>query len=63
MSESQSSDAMHNLVKFIICLAIAGTVIALVAYFMVALPGQQAAALSAPSNSMYCFLPNACMYY
>jgi len=50
MSEIQSSDAMHNLVKFMICLAIAGTVVALVAYFAVVLPGQQAAALNAPSN-------------
>jgi len=50
MSETQSSDAMHNLVKFLICLAIAGTIIALVAYFAVVLPGQHAAGLYAPLN-------------
>lgn len=49
MSEAQSSDALKNLVIFIICLAIAGTVIALAYYFAVALPIQQAALLP-PAN-------------
>lgn len=40
MSEAQSSDAMKQFVKFIVCLAILGTVIALAAYFLVILPGQ-----------------------
>jgi len=48
MSESPRSP-LARLVLFIVCLAIAGTVIALVLYFIV-LPGQQAAALNAPMN-------------
>jgi hypothetical protein len=47
LSEAHSSDAMKNLVKFIICLAILATVIALAAYFLVILPGQ---ALTPPTN-------------
>jgi len=43
---------MKNLVKFIACLAILGTVIALAAYFLIILPEQ---ALVPPSNG--------CVYY
>jgi hypothetical protein len=50
MSEAQQSDAMKNLVIFIIGLAIAGTVIALAWYFAVALPVQPAA-LHVPTNT------------
>jgi len=53
MSESQQSDALKNLVIFIICLAILGTIIALAWYFAVDLPIQQAAALHAPMNTPY----------
>ncbi|MHB8163240.1 MAG: hypothetical protein ACYDDV_02705 [Methanoregula sp.] len=49
MSEAQSSDAMKNLVIFMIGLAIAGTVIALAWYFAVVLPVQHAALLP-PAN-------------
>jgi hypothetical protein len=49
MTESQQSDAMKNLVFFIIGLAIAGTVIALAWYFAVVLPVQHAALLP-PAN-------------
>ncbi|MHB8163239.1 MAG: hypothetical protein ACYDDV_02700 [Methanoregula sp.] len=49
MTESQQSDAMKNLVIFMIGLAIAGTVIALAYYFAVALPVQHAALLP-PAN-------------
>ena len=42
MSEATQSDAMKNLVKFMVCLAILGTIIALAAYFGVILPAQQA---------------------
>ncbi len=49
MTEAQQSDAMKNLVIFIIGLAIAGTIIALAWYFAVALPVQQAALLP-PAN-------------
>jgi hypothetical protein len=49
MSEVQQSDAMMNLVKFIICLAIVGAVVALAVYFTVYLPMQHAA-LSVPTN-------------
>ncbi|HEX3002416.1 MAG TPA: hypothetical protein VHN82_08650 [Methanoregula sp.] len=52
MSETQSINVMKNLVKFMICLAIAGVAIALVAYFAVVLPGQQAASVHVPMN--YC---------
>lgn len=40
MSGAQSPDATKNLVKFIVCLAILGTVIALAAYYLVILPTQ-----------------------
>jgi hypothetical protein len=50
MSEARSSDSMQNLVKFLICLAIAGTIIALIIYFAVVLPGQHAA-LFVPHNA------------
>jgi len=49
MTESQQSDAMKNLVFFMIGLAIAGTVIALAWYFAVVLPVQHAALLP-PAN-------------
>ena len=50
MSEAQQSDALMKLLKFIICLAILGTIIALAWYFAVEIPLQQAAAL-VPANS------------
>jgi hypothetical protein len=50
MTEPQQSDALKNLVLFIIALAILGTVIALAWYFAVDLPIQQAAALNVPEN-------------
>jgi hypothetical protein len=49
MTESQQSDAMKNLVLFMIGLAILGTIVALV-WFAVDLPIQQAA-LHAPTNA------------
>jgi hypothetical protein len=45
----QLSDVMNNLVRFMITLAIIGTIIALAWYFAVDLPLQQAA-LHAPAN-------------
>ena len=50
MTDVQQSDAMKNLVIFIIALAILGTIIALALYFAVDLPLQQAL-LHAPMNS------------
>ncbi len=50
MSGAQSSDAMKNLVKFMIGLALLGTIIAVAAYFIVALPAQVAAGIAAPNN-------------
>ena len=49
MSEAQQSDALKKLVMFIICLAILGTILALVWYFAVDLP-IQLAILHAPMN-------------
>jgi ABC-type antimicrobial peptide transport system permease subunit len=49
MSESQQSDALKKLVWFIIALAILGTVVAMIHYFAVDLPLQQAT-LHAPHN-------------
>ena len=49
MSEAQQSDALMKLLKFIICLAILGTIIALAWYFAVEIP-LQAAALHVPAN-------------
>ena len=49
MSESQQSDAMKKLVRFIIVLAISGTVVAILHYFIVDLPLLQAA-LHVPAN-------------
>jgi hypothetical protein len=49
MSEAQQSDALKNLVLFMIALAILGTIIALAWYFVVDLPIQQAA-IHAPAN-------------
>lgn len=51
MSGVQQSDALKNLVIFIIALAILGTIVALAWYFAVDLPIMQAAALNAPANS------------
>lgn len=50
MTEAHQSDAMKNLVLFIIGLAILGTIIAVALYFAVELPAMQAAALNAPTN-------------
>jgi hypothetical protein len=50
MSGVQQSDALKNLVIFMIALAILGTIIALAWYFVVDLPLQQAV-LHAPVNS------------
>ena len=52
MSEAQQSDAMKKLVLFIIGLAILGTVMAMIHYFAVDLPIQQAM-LHAPANSNF----------
>ena len=52
MPEVQSPDAMKDLVKFVICLAVLGTVIALAAYFLVIQPAQ---VLTPPTNH--------CTYY
>jgi hypothetical protein len=52
MSGVQQSDALKNLVIFMIALAILGTIIALAWYFTVDLPIQQAAALHVPANSV-----------
>jgi len=49
MSEATQSDAMKNLVKFLVCLAILGTILALAIYFGVILPAQQAM-VYAPMN-------------
>jgi hypothetical protein len=49
MTEAQSSDAMKNLVLFMIKLAILGLVIALAWYYFVELPYQ--AALHVPVNT------------
>lgn len=51
MSETQQSDALKKLVMFIIALAILGTVVAMLHYFAIDLPIQQAA-LHAPANGM-----------
>jgi len=50
MTETQQSDALKNLVIFVIALAIIGTIIALAWYFTVDLPSLQAAVLQAPMN-------------
>ena len=52
MSGVQQSDALKNLVLFMIALAILGTIIALGWYFFVDLPLQQAAGNLAPANSV-----------
>jgi hypothetical protein len=49
MTGSQQSDALKNLIIFMIALAILGTIIALIWYFAVDLPLRQAA-LHVPSN-------------
>ena len=49
MSEATQSDAMKNLVKFLVCLAILGTILALAIYFGVTLPAQKAM-VYAPMN-------------
>ena len=50
MSETQQSDALKKLVLFIIALAILGTVVAMLHYFVIDFPLQQAAALHVPAN-------------
>jgi hypothetical protein len=50
MSEIHSPDATKKLVKFLIYIAILGTIIALVAYFIVLVPGHHAALL-VPHNA------------
>jgi hypothetical protein len=49
---SQQSDAIKDLVLFMIALAILGTLIALAIYFAVELPAREAA-LNAPVNKIY----------
>jgi xanthine/CO dehydrogenase XdhC/CoxF family maturation factor len=49
MTEAQQSDVLKKLVWFIIALAIFGTVVAMLHYFAIDLPIQQAA-LHAPVN-------------
>jgi len=51
MSAIQQSDALKKLVWFIIALAIVGTVVAMLHYFAIDLPIQQAA-LHTPANDM-----------
>ena len=51
MTESQQSDALKNLIIFMIAQVILGTVIALAWYFVMDLPIQQAA-LHAPANGI-----------
>lgn len=43
MSEAQQTDALKKLVIFIIVLAVVATIVALVLYFAIDLPAQQAA--------------------
>ena len=50
MSHAQQPDALRNLVRFMICLAILGSILALAWYFAVVLPVQHAAALIPPPN-------------
>ncbi|MHB8163238.1 MAG: hypothetical protein ACYDDV_02695 [Methanoregula sp.] len=50
MTEAQSSDAMKDLVLFMIKLAILGLVLAFAYYYFVDLPLQQAA-LQVPANT------------
>jgi hypothetical protein len=50
MSEAQSPNEMEKIVKFMIGLALLGTIIAVAAYFMVALPAQTSAGIAAPNN-------------
>ncbi|MFA4886509.1 MAG: hypothetical protein WC601_12195 [Desulfotomaculaceae bacterium] len=51
MTETRQPDILKNLVIFIVCLALAGTVIALLWYFAAELPVQQASMLSLPANN------------
>jgi hypothetical protein len=48
MSEARSPDALNDLVKFLVFLAIFGAIVALIFYFTIVLP--HAAALQAPAN-------------
>jgi len=50
MSEAQPPAEMRKLVKFMIGLALLGTIMALAAYFIMALPAQVAAGMTAPNN-------------
>lgn len=49
MTEAQSSDAMKNLMLFMIKLAILGLVLAFAWYYLIELPLQQAALLPPPN--------------
>jgi hypothetical protein len=51
MTETQQSDYLKNLVVFLVCLAIVGTLIALALYFGMVIPAQQAA-LHTPLNQI-----------
>jgi hypothetical protein len=53
MSEATQSDAMKNLVKFLVCLAILGTILALATYFGLILPSQ--APVHPPTNQYVMF--------
>lgn len=50
MSEAKASDAMNNLVKFMICLAILGIILALVFWYLTGNPGMIHAPLNADVN-------------
>ncbi|GAB6285506.1 MAG: hypothetical protein STSR0009_17070 [Methanoregula sp.] len=52
MTNAPVSDALKNLVIFILVLAVAATIVALVGYFAVELPAQQAV-LQAPVWNKY----------
>ncbi len=52
MTNAPASDALKNLVIFIIVLAVAATIVALVGYLAVELPAQQAV-LQAPVWNKY----------
>jgi len=52
MTNAPASDALKNLVIFILVLAVAATIVALVGYFAIELPAQQAV-LQAPVWNKY----------
>jgi p-aminobenzoyl-glutamate transporter AbgT len=55
MSDAHSSDAMKNLIKFMICLAILGVILALVIWYVTGTP----AGIHAPLNYEFDGLPYA----